>query len=145
MAAAPNVQFSLLNLKDSNFGGTNSYVINPASVAKVANLLDGELVTGPSTSIDMVYRREVQRGRLKAGVIFPFLTRIHLDLATQTTIGAREFDPAYSLASDLLRLCFYVDLDPAEVRRALAPLKAPSANDRQLDFIADIVRVMISR
>ena len=50
---------------------------------------------------------------------------------------------AYSVASDLLRLIFYLDCDPTEVEAALAPLRASRTGDRHMDFLLEILRILI--
>jgi hypothetical protein len=144
MAKAPDIALGVMDLRNSNFGGANSYFVNPASIDKVRTLVEADLASGPTLGVDMLYRREVQQGRLRAACVFPFISRVHLALATQSTIGTGVLSPAQSMASDLLRLIFYIEADPAEVARELAPLKAPKAADKHLDFLADIVRVMIA-
>jgi GR25 family glycosyltransferase involved in LPS biosynthesis len=141
MAKAPDIQFSVLDLRDSNFGGANSYFINPASAQRVSAILEAEYRAGPNTLLDMVYRREVQAGRLRAAVIFPFVSRVDLKLAADSAIGFHFQTQAQALASDIVRTCFCVEYDPQEVASALAPLTA--RKDRQLDHLAGALRVMI--
>ncbi len=144
MVNAPDVQIGLIDLRNSNFAGANSYLVNPASLEKVRAAVGADWDAGPTLGVDMLYRREIQQGRLRAACIFPFLSRVHPTLAMESTIGVREVSAAYAMASDLLRLAFYVDADPAEISRELAKLKAPRAGDRHLDLLADIMRVLIT-
>ena len=118
-ATAPDVNFRLMGLRGLNFMGAGSYFINPASLGKIRAILQRECapeIAHPS-NIEMLYRREVDAGRLRATCVFPFISSIDPNLASASEAMTRSG----RLQDDLLRSEFYVDSDvklaaPAMVR-----------------------------
>jgi hypothetical protein len=142
-AAAPDVRLSLLDLRTANPVGTNSYFVNPASLEKVGAILRVQLDGGgPMIPLDWVYQREIQAGRLRAACVFPFLTSVHLKLASASQI--RDDTPVWSSGSDLLRYAFSLGCDIDEIRSAAAALRVKSRGDSHLDHLIRVIRLIIS-
>jgi hypothetical protein len=97
--------------------------------------------------VDLVVKREVREGRLRAACFFPFLTSIDLGGVAGTTSGRIVHDSFPMMA--LLRYSFFVsrDLDGA-AGKALAEIMArtnPGAGDRHHEFIMSIMSYMLSK
>jgi hypothetical protein len=153
IATKPDVTFTFINLRAFPFGGTISYLVAPASINKVRALVHHELKAGPSLPIDLLYQREIHAGRLSAGCIFPFITSVNYDHSSASTIkkptqpsaeGRERRSPAERLARRMGRYLFFVECDLSAASASLAPLTAQRADDRHLNLLADIQRVLIS-
>jgi GR25 family glycosyltransferase involved in LPS biosynthesis len=129
--------FGILDLKGFMFAGTGSYLVNPASVAKVRRLLDDALNGPMNQPIDLLYRSAIWDDRLRAGCFFPFLSTTRVDAVATSTI--RPADRTAQML-DVLSAAFYVDADYGQLARAIAP---PAANKR-LDVVTAALRVMFS-
>ena len=122
-SSAQNLTFGLMDIRGLNFVGADSYFINPASLVKIRAILQREcaLDTAAPSNLEMLYRREVDAGRLRAACVFPFVSSIDLNLGS-TSLAIKR---AGSLRHDLLRSEFYVDSDVKLVVAALAPNERP--------------------
>ena len=69
---------SLIDLATVNFAGTTSYFVNPRSLGRVVESLGRGLAAGPSQPVDLHYREEARAGRLKIGLLFPFLSSVNV-------------------------------------------------------------------
>jgi hypothetical protein len=67
-------ELTMLDLHNTPWFGTTSYVAAGRSLARIAGLLDSQLSAGPSLPIDLVLRRLVNRRELKAACVIPFVT-----------------------------------------------------------------------
>ncbi len=106
-ATAPDIDFRLMSLRGLNFRGAGSYFINPASLGKIRALLQRECAAGTTlqAGIELLYRREVDAGRLRAACVFPFVSNIDPGLVSVSAAVARPG----GLQEELLRSEFYVD------------------------------------
>ena len=133
---------SLIDLATVNFAGTTSYFVNPRALGRVVDGLGRGLAAGPAKPIDLHYRDEAQAGRLKIGLLFPFLSSVAID--GRSTIAPESASKAVSL---LLRNSFFIEADIERSRRAIAGIVSqlgPWQPDPRLDLIADILRFMVT-
>ena len=133
---------SLIDMKTGDFAGMTSYFVNPRSTAKVVDCLARGLAQGPQRPVDVHLRDEARAGRLKVGLLFPFLTSI--DTRLPSTIGG---ETPSGHASLLLRRAFFVDTDVGSARREMGDLMrhiGGMPEDARLDLITDILRFMAS-
>ncbi len=133
---------SLLDLATTNFAGTTSYFVNPRSLGRVRDVLTEGLAAGPARPLDLLYRDAVHAGRLKAGLLFPFLSSIAI--GGPSTIRAESASQAVSL---ILRNSFFIEADIDGSRRAMADIMrglGPWRPDPRFDLIAEILRFMVS-
>jgi GR25 family glycosyltransferase involved in LPS biosynthesis len=133
---------TMIDLADG-FAGTNSYLINPRSLLKVAEAMARGLAAGPARPVDLFLSDEVVAGRLKAAVLFPFLTGTNLDLPSTLTPAT-----ASVMMTRLLRNSFFVGHDGEANRqriRAIAESQGVRAgDDAQRELVVDILRIGIS-
>ena len=102
----------------------------------------GRRRTGPALPNDLYLREEVRAGRIKAGLLFPFLSSVAVD--APSTIARHTASEAVSV---LLRSSFFVEADMAASRRAMDEIlrvTGPWPQDARLDLIADILRFFVS-
>jgi GR25 family glycosyltransferase involved in LPS biosynthesis len=111
----------LIDLKHRPWGCTTSYFVARHAVRRLAALLREAFDAGPRQPVDLVLRELVNAGRLRAAVLFPFITSLNLETASESTIHAEaDIDAARSrLACGLLRHLFSVAPDEALVRRLI--------------------------
>ena len=129
---------SMINLATTGFAGASSYFVNPRSFDRVRGVLAEGLAAGPARPLDLLYSDAVRAGRLKAGLVFPFLSS--LDTSLHSTIHPGSASEAVSL---LLRNSFFIEADIAASRRAMAEIMrstGPWPPDPRLDLITDILR-----
>jgi GR25 family glycosyltransferase involved in LPS biosynthesis len=133
---------SLIDLETVDFAGTTSYFVNPRSLGRVVESLGRGLATGPARPIDLHYCDEARAGRLRIGLLFPFLSSV--TVGTPSTIRPESASQAASL---ILRNSFFIEADIVKSRRTFAETMArlgPSPPDPRLDLIADILRFTVS-
>jgi GR25 family glycosyltransferase involved in LPS biosynthesis len=137
----------LIDLARFNFAATSSYVVSPAGIDRLLAVCRKEIEQGPRAPIDLVIRREVHQGRLRAACFLPFLTSIDLDGIAQTTSGRATNDSFLMMA--LLRYSFFVNRDlDGFAGRALAEVIArvkPGAGDRHHEIIMAIMGYVLSK
>jgi GR25 family glycosyltransferase involved in LPS biosynthesis len=111
--------FAVLDFRNHEFAGASSYLVNRASIAKLAALLERELAAGPNTPLDLCYCKLMQSDSLRVACVFPFVTTVRLDSALKTTIGGREGGEPVRFSSDLLRYSFFAEREWATARDAI--------------------------
>ena len=128
------LSLTLIDLGRGNFAGTTSYFVNPRSIGRVADALTRGLAARPIQAIDHYFAREAQAGRLKVGVLFPFLSSVRVDIGS--TIRSAS---ARTAAQLLLRNSFFVEADIRSSRKTIAEIMGkinPPRQDARLDLIA---------
>jgi GR25 family glycosyltransferase involved in LPS biosynthesis len=108
--------YSLLDLRRIHFSGTDSYLVNPRSAAKVKTALQAPPQSVPQVPLDVHLRGEVRAGRLSAAAIFPFVTTV--DLATPSIIS---LVPSGNVLN-VLRRSFFVERDLKALQSTMAGL-----------------------
>jgi GR25 family glycosyltransferase involved in LPS biosynthesis len=140
-------KLQLIDLARFNFAGMTSYVVSPAGVDRLLAIYAQEMKRGLQVPVDLLVRREVRQGRLRAAAFFPFLTTSSLDSVGGTTSGRTINDSFLMMA--LLRHSFFVnrDLDGAAGKllfEVMARAK-PGAGDRHHEFIMTIMSYILSK
>lgn len=108
-----NVAYSVMDMRQTYLCCASSYFVGPASVGKVADILERELAAGPQVMHDILFRKLALSGKLRIGCCFPFATSVRLEHIMATTIVGREaqIGNLSVLASALLRYSFFVEHD----------------------------------
>ncbi len=133
---------SLIDLATVNFAGATSYFVNPRSLDRVRQVLAQGLAAGPVRPLDLLYCDAIHDGRLKAGLLFPFVSSVTIGGAS--TIRLESASQAVSL---ILRNSFFIEADIEKSRRAMAEIVrqlGPWQPDPRLDLVADILRFTVS-
>ena len=133
----------LLDLKDVDFVGMSSYLVNPRSLDRVIHLFETEIARGPTLPVDIYLRRLVHANTLKAACLVPFLSTVS---GGATTIDERN-TKGIDVVSMAFRQAFFVDLDVAAAKRMVRQgMKAagPTAFDPRLDLLTDALRFYVS-
>jgi hypothetical protein len=107
----------VLDLARENFACLTSYVVGANSRDRVLAFYRAELENGPAKPVDLFLRDCVADGRLRAGLLFPFVTSFRLDEVGPSTIaaGTNAAKPSVMVLA-VLRYLFFVgrDLDYAK-------------------------------
>lgn len=101
-------------------GGATSYIINYNSIPRLLEIFDRELVSGPSAALDIIIRKAADKGAIRVGCIFPFVTGFSIGNVEKTTITDRTTDPFSRLALALGRHSFFVGCDHESLSRHVA-------------------------
>ncbi len=130
--------FALVDLKGSSFAGTTSYLVNSASAAKLAGMLEREIAAGPTRPIDLYIQQKVGEGLLRAGVLVPFVTSVNVGDVLDPTIPQRGHDYLAMLSAFVIRHSFFVDCDFALCEQLLnqaMPTGVPDPHQRLLSAV----------
>jgi hypothetical protein len=107
----------VLDLARENFACMTSYVVGAGSLERVVALCRAE---GPTKPIDLFLRDCVQNGRLRAGLLFPFVTSFDLGEVAASTIGAGTAASGPSvMVLAVLRYLFFVKRDLSYAKACL--------------------------
>jgi hypothetical protein len=110
----------VLDLARENFACLTSYVVGANAIEKIAALYRAELASGPAKPIDLFLRDCAHAGRLRAGLLFPFVTSFDLADAAASTIGAGTTASGPSvMVLAVLRYLFFVKRDLAYAKSCL--------------------------
>jgi len=154
----------VIDLAPVNFSAASSYVVNPKSDERMLQLCKQEWDAGPTKAWDIFLRREVNKGRLRAACLLPFVTSIDLDWIGRSTIGRRSgvasagetkeagrqqrSSGASPLVMSIIRYSFFVDRDLENYAGPmLAAVLADTVDkdkDPQRDLIAGALRFVLS-
>jgi GR25 family glycosyltransferase involved in LPS biosynthesis len=141
-------RLNALDLARVSFAGATSYFVSPKGAARLAVLLRSEWESGPTLEVDLVIRREVHKGRIRAGCLFPFVTTIALDSVFNSTINGLGERPS-PLAIALLRYAFFVGADlqgeAATLLSKLSEWADGGESDQQRRFLGDVLGIILSR
>lgn len=132
---------TVVELPEIDFCRTTSYLVNPASIGKVAQLLERELSAPAVRLVDRAIAALSLRGELRVGCMIPFVTRQRPD--TQSTIDAQR--PDGSALLEVVDDLFYVDRDTARLKAALArPATAPERESLTRQLISEAYRRIVA-
>jgi GR25 family glycosyltransferase involved in LPS biosynthesis len=110
----------LIDLQQETFACMTSYVVGARSMDRVLALYREELEKGPAKPVDLFLRDCVAEGRLRAGLLFPFVTSFRLDDVAASTIGAgTEIAKPSVMVLAVLRYLFFVERDLAYAKACL--------------------------
>jgi hypothetical protein len=104
------VAFSTVDMRELIFGSTCSFMVNACSIGKLADLFGSILQKGATLPIDLSIRGLCQRGAIRVGCLFPFVTSIRPESVFDTTIKQR-FDELPAMAANMLRHSFFIGCD----------------------------------
>lgn len=126
--------FAVLDMRELIFASASSYLVNPASIGKLAGLLHKELMAGATMPVDLHVRKLCHQGVIRVGCIFPFVTTVDIDTSL-STMTEKRFDDLPAMAANMLRRSFFIGADWGQLcAEAGRLLPQPDAGDahRQL-------------
>ena len=95
-----------------HIAGTSSYLVNRGSIGKLVDVLMRILKAGARTPLDITLRGLADKGVLRTGALFPFVTSVRLPRLLDTTLAGRtHHHDLTSIAAWLGRNSFFVDCD----------------------------------
>jgi hypothetical protein len=109
-----------------------SYIVGAKSIDRILALYRAELEKGPTKPVDLFLRDCVFEGRLRAGLLFPFITSFRLDEIAGSTIaeGSQIASPSVMVLA-VLRYLFFVGRDLGYAKACLDA--ATKQNRRETD------------
>ena len=146
----PNLRLGdlqVLDLARENFSCLTSYVVAPNAIAKITALARAELANGPAKPIDLFLRECVHAGRLRAGLVFPFVSSFDLAEVAASTIGAGTAASGPSvMVLAVLRYLFFVkrDLNYAKTCLDAATLQNRRKADSHHAMMAQALEFVLS-
>jgi GR25 family glycosyltransferase involved in LPS biosynthesis len=122
----------VLDLARENFACMTSYIVGAKSLDRILALYRAELEKGPTKPVDLFLRDCVFEGRLRAGLLFPFITSFRLDEIAGSTIaeGSQIASPSVMVLA-VLRYLFFVGRDLGYAKACLDA--ATKQNRRETD------------
>lgn len=112
-------ELQAIDLAHQNFSCMTSYVVGARSVERVLALYRGEMENGPTKPVDLLIREMVQTYRLRAALLFPFLSSFRLEeIAGSTITGQSQVAPSVMVLA-VLRYLFFVERDLALAKTCL--------------------------
>jgi hypothetical protein len=110
----------VLDLARENFACMTSYAVGGSALERIVALCRAELANGPAKPIDLFLRDCVHAGRLRAGLLFPFVTSFDLAEVAASTIGAGTAASGPSvMVLAVLRYLFFVKRDLSYAKACL--------------------------
>lgn len=130
-----STRFSIIDMKDMELASTCSMLINPRSIANLAELFEYELRRGARMPVDFLIRHLCNHSALKVGCLFPFVTSIKPENYLQTTIHSRP-DVKTIRANHMLRHSFFIGADLNKLlAEAIEFYPQPDAGDVQAQLL----------
>jgi len=110
----------VIDLARENFACLTSYVVGASSVEKMLGLYRVELENSPARPVDLFIRDSVLAGKLRAALLFPFVTSFRLDEVAMSTIaaGTETAKPSVMVLA-VLRYLFFAGRDLAYAKSCL--------------------------
>jgi GR25 family glycosyltransferase involved in LPS biosynthesis len=137
----------VIDLAQQNFACMTSYVVGAASKERVCALYRQEMENGPTRPVDLFIRDCVLAGKLRAGLLFPFVTSFRLDEVAASTIGAGApvARPSVMVLA-VLRYLFFMDRDLAYAKSCLdaATRQTRRPTDPHHDMIVQALEFVLS-
>jgi GR25 family glycosyltransferase involved in LPS biosynthesis len=125
-------ELRLIEVKNRRFLAASSYLVNQRSLPKVCEALAAETGgNGPARALDLFYLEESQQGRVRAAVLFPYLTSVAAAPASAAAIPQVE---------DALRYAFFADFDLKEARRRVPRFLVTPKPDSHTEYLLDVLR-----
>jgi GR25 family glycosyltransferase involved in LPS biosynthesis len=125
-------ELRLIEVKNRRFFAASSYLVNQRSLPKVRDALAAEIGgNGPARALDLFYLEESQQGRLRAAVLFPYLTSVAAAPASAAAIPQVE---------DALRYAFFADFDLKGARRRVPRFLVTPKPDSHTEYLLDVLR-----
>ena len=137
----------VIDLARENFACLTSYVVGAKSMDRILALYRTELANGPQKPADLFLRDCAADGRLRAGLLFPFVTSFRLDEVAASTIAAgTEIAKPSVMVLAVLRYLFFVgrDLDCAKSCLDVATQKNRRKTDPHHDLMAQALEFVLS-
>lgn len=119
-----------LDLAKIPFFGTNAYIVNAGSLEKVLACVEAGLPV--DVEYDIYLADQVRQGRLKAAVLFPFVTTLS-DHATRSQIQPTSSDKI-NQARNLFRNLVWLESAPNQVAAGMAECEAALAGTTHQAF-----------
>jgi GR25 family glycosyltransferase involved in LPS biosynthesis len=137
----------VIDLKRENFSCLTSYVVGANAMARIAALLRAELERGPRKPVDLFLRDCAAEGRVRAALLFPFVTSLRLDeIAASTIAGETQNTKASVMVLAVLRYLFFVarDIDSARSFLDAATRKNRRESDPHHDLMVQALEFVLS-
>jgi hypothetical protein len=105
-----SVTFGVADLQHKLFACNSSYLVNPGAIQKLHDLYAEELARGPTKPADLFIRDSCNEGKIRCGVIFPFITGTRMEQSIVSSIGYDTHINAV-LTEEIIRQSFFIGCD----------------------------------
>lgn len=138
--------YTMLNLKDRQFAGSVSYIVNRNSIPKISNLLAEGMQSELTSPIDIFYRKKIWGGEITAACLFPFVTTVDVLQNYQSNIS--NIDDANRqksiLSSSILRNMYFIESNPEQLMRLVKKHLNGDSQDLRGQIIAKLFQFTTS-
>jgi len=144
--AKDHIAFRILDGKSSYRAIMASVIYNARSIPKIIEFYEQGVAAGYPVPIDILLRRLVQAGKVRLGILFPFVTSVQFEEVTNTTLeGRHSTDQLRSAAAySLLRSSFYVERNLQNLNTALDGLTSDD-DDPHNQLLGNFYRFALSK
>jgi len=139
-------ELQAIDLAHQNFSCMTSYVVGAHAIDRVLALYRSQIENGPSKPVDLFMREMVQTMRLRAALLFPFVTSFRLEEIAASTIAGTPQTPPSVMVLAVLRYLFFVERDLGLAKSCLdAVTQKPSrARDSHHEMIVQALDFVLS-
>jgi len=110
---------SLLNAKDLYYACTDSCLYSLEGMLKIAGILRQHVNEGIRIPVDLLLRRHIRSGKIRAAIVVPFISTV--DNACAKTITGRYTSESSQSFWIILRNSFYIERDFDVLEAAMPP------------------------
>jgi GR25 family glycosyltransferase involved in LPS biosynthesis len=129
-----------LDLAKIPFFGANAYIVNPRSIPRIVAILDAGVPV--DVEYDVYLAAQIREGRLKAAVLFPFVTT----LSHHSTSSQIQPDKVEQLnhARSTFRRLVWLERRPEQVAADMAQIEAVIADPEHRAFSAILTSMLMN-
>jgi hypothetical protein len=140
LSAGPPV-FQVHDMREFPCRAASSYALNPRGAQKLSDCLTTELDRGPSTPVDRFIGALARDGRLKVGVVVPFITSVDPGAGSVSDIQSR-MRPGVIQSLLLIRSAFFID---ADVKGEIIPTLDAAIRTTKNEIFAGLRQLLATR
>jgi len=137
--AIRNVLFTMIDMKSMAYSGLTSYLVNQASIPKLLELYEQGMARGLELPVDLFWRNNGWRQKVKIFSVFPFATSIDIESCLNSLIDETPVDMLSSLTRLLGRHAFFVGCDREKYQEYLKRLPLPPEGDWLADVLSRLL------
>jgi hypothetical protein len=132
--------FQILDPNPHLISVNSSYLIHKNAVQKIHDLLYTALRDGTTLPVDAFFRHHIDKGTLKGGCVFPFLTSVRPEHTLTSMVRKTQDVTRRFTAANIARYSFFIDCDWQKCEAYLNDhLRLPSPQDKLAHVLTHIL------